>query len=389
MTLSFALLLLHSAPVAAAPVQSQGGTSSIPSVVVTVENAQPGNGAFLTPPWIAIHDGTFDTYDGGSLASVPLGGNEIESLAEDGNTAPLTAAFSASQPLSPQVSALAGPFGPLAPGQRIGTTLNVDPSRDRYFSYASMIIPSNDAFLANGNPLAHELFDASGHFVATDFIVSGDESNDAGTEVNDEIASNVAFLAQAAPNTGTTEALPVTSPSPGFAAAGTLAFPDGVLNHPAFGNADFNDSDDRLLAVTFRYVDLGGVVFYTADLETAQEIQADAVNSAATGGAILRSSNGSSLGIIANTQNLTGPITMAHLHLGAPGTNGPVIVDLGAGLQSGNGIRLAVSAADLTGPLAGATFVDFLNEVAAGNVYVNLHTQAFPAGELRGQVGLL
>ena len=80
---------------------------------------------------------------------------------------------------------------------------------------------------------------------------------------------------------------------------------------------------------------------------------------------------------------------MAHLHLGAAGTNGPVIVDLGDGVLNGDSVRLRVSEQDLTGPLAGASFVEFLNEVAAGNVYVNLHTAMFPAGELRGQVSFV
>ena len=37
---------------------------SIPSVVVDLENGQPSRGIFLTPIWIGIHDGTFDSYDG-------------------------------------------------------------------------------------------------------------------------------------------------------------------------------------------------------------------------------------------------------------------------------------------------------------------------------------
>lgn len=365
------------------------GQNSVPSVVITLENAQPGRGVFLTPPWIGIHDGTFDTYDGGSVASVPLGGDEIERLAEDGNNGPLTVTFENRLPNAPQVQGVAGPTGPLGPRDRASVVLNVNPSTDRYFSYASMVIPSNDAFIANGNPLAHQLFDESGNFTGQDFVVSGDETNDAGTEVNDEIASNVAFLNQSAPDTGVTEALPVVTPSPGFAAPGDLAYPNGVLNYPVFGNGDFNDADDRLLSVSFRFIDLGRRVDFDSTLSTDQEVQAAAVTSGASGLARLRSTAAESLRVIAITRDLSGPIQMAHLHLGPAGSNGPVIVDMGDGIiANGRFVFFRARQEDLTGPLADASFVDFLNEVAAGNVYINLHTEEFPAGELRGQVTL-
>lgn len=366
-----------------------GAQTSIPSVIVTVENAQVGRGMFLTPPWIGIHDGTFDTYDGGQPANVPLGGNEIEALAEDGNNGPITATFEQRNPNAPQVQGVAGPTGPLAPGESVNVTLNVDPTSDRYFSYASMVIPSNDAFIANGNPLAHQLFDDNGNFTGSSFVVSGDETNDAGTEVNDEIASNVAFLGQAAPNTGTTEGSVVVTPAADFAAPGSLMLPNGILNYPVFANGDFNDADDRVFSVRFRYVDLGERLPFSASLSGSQEVQADAGSDISNGIAVAESRDGANLRLTALGQNLSGPIVAAHLHLGAEGTNGPVIVDMGSGITAaGRLVRFRATASDLTGALAGASFVDFLNEVAAGNVYVNLHTAQFPAGEVRGQLQL-
>ena len=361
---------------------------SIPSVVVTLENVQPSRGIFLTPPWIGAHDGTFDSYDGGQVASVPLGGDEIERLAEDGDNASITATFDFLTDGGPQASAVPGPGGPLAPGERASVTLNVDPSVDRYFSYASMIIPSNDAFIANGNPLAHLLFDGSGNFVGESFIVSGDETNDAGTEVNDEIASNVAFLAQAAPDTGDLEGGVVVTPAPDFAAPGTLTFPDGVLNHPVFANGDFNDADDRILKVSFRFVDLGADrVRHFARLSPDQEVQPDVVASNGSGFGTAVARDGDRVRIAARFQGLTGPLTAAHLHLGQPGTNGPIVVDMESGI-GGNRVIFVARADDLTGPLEGQGILALLNELAAGNIYINLHTAQFPAGEIRGQLAL-
>ena len=365
---------------------AMAAADSIPSVVVTLENAQPSRGVFLTPPWIGIHDGTFDSYDGGQPASTPLGGVEIERLAEDGENSPIVLTFENLTGAAPQAT-LAGPGGPLAPGDQASITLNVDPSFDQYFSYASMIIPSNDAFIANGDPLAHMLFDASGNFVGENFVVSGDETNDAGTEVNDELAGNVAFLNQTAPDTGVTEGSVVVLPHPGFAAPGSLAYPDGVLNHPVFGNGDFNDVDDRLLAVSFRFVDLGGKVRFSGDLSPDQEVQAELVDSEGTGSTRLTARDAQRLDVRVRFTGLTGPLAAAHLHLAQAGTNGLIVLDLGTGIAR-NRVRFTATAGDLVGPLAGSELLALLNEIAAGNVYVNLHTADFPAGELRGQLAL-
>jgi len=389
MRLDSKTLLPLAALVTAASAPAQGGPNSIPSVVITLENQQPFRGVLLTPPWIGIHDGSFDIYNPNAPASTPLGGNEVESLAEDGNNGPISATFAALLPNAPQRMGVASATGPLSPGQRTAVTLNVNPMTDRYFSFASMVIPSNDAFIANGNPFAYPLFDGAGQFVGQNFIISGDQTHDAGTEVNDEVAGNTAFLAQAAPNTGTPEALGVQTPSPGFAPAGMLPYPNGVLNYPVFGNGDFNDPDDRLLRVSFRFVDLGSAVRYGAALSTSQEVQPLEIDTGGRGFARVLSLSGQNLRLHASTTSLSGPITSAHLHLGPAGSNGPVIVDVGAGI-SANGIAVMfnASAANLTGPLAGASFVTFLNELAAGNVYLNLHTAQFPMGEVRGQVQL-
>ena len=182
----------------AVPGIAQAETStSIPSVIVTAENSAPSRGAAQTPVWIGAHDGTFDIYD----RNVPLGSGSlvtresVERLAEDGATGPISAEFAELQFGAPHAT-LVGPAGPLTPSVSVSKTLNIDPTTQRYFSYASMVIPSNDAFIANGNPLAHPLFDDRGRFIAEDFVVAGSEVLDAGTEANDEIAGNTAFLNQ-------------------------------------------------------------------------------------------------------------------------------------------------------------------------------------------------
>ena len=127
-------------------------------VRVVIENLAPAGGTWLTPVWVGFHDGTFDTYDFDHPASAAL-----ERIAEDGNTAPLMESFADSGAGDVQGTIIADMgIPPIAPGETATMTFMLD-RRDRgnrYFSYASMVIPSNDAFIANGNPRSHRLFRA-------------------------------------------------------------------------------------------------------------------------------------------------------------------------------------------------------------------------------------
>ncbi len=203
------------------------GAAHAARITVTIENLAPVGGNYLTPVWIGIHDGSFDLYDSGAVASAAL-----ERLAEDGSTAPLATAFLAFGAGS--VEGTAGP--PLAPGAVNTISFELDPSAasSRYLSFATMIIPSNDAFVANGDPLAYPIFDAAGNFLGASFFIMGGAVLDAGTEVNDEIPANTAFFGQMAPDTGTVEG-GVIGLHPGFLSAGS----GGILDDPMFANADF------------------------------------------------------------------------------------------------------------------------------------------------------
>jgi hypothetical protein len=82
-------------------------------------------------------------------------------------------------------------------------------------------------------------------------------------------------------------------------------------------------------------------------------------------------------------------VTVAHLHLAPDGVNGPVVVTLynaaAGGAVDGVLAEGTVDAADLSGPLAGKTIADLVDEISSGQVYVNVHTTDYPGGEIRGQ----
>ena len=112
-----------------------------------------------------------------------------------------------------------------------------------------MILPSNDAFLANGNGIAHKIFDRNGNFLGLDLTISGSDVLDAGTEINDELAANTALLGQTTPNTGETEGKVVSS-HPGYKTEGN------ILTNEDFINADFTQEDYDLLRITITTEDL-------------------------------------------------------------------------------------------------------------------------------------
>jgi CHRD domain len=100
---------------------------------------------------------------------------------------------------------------------------------------------------------------------------------------------------------------------------------------------------------------------------------------------------------------------MAHIHMGPPDANGPIVVWLfpstapvpgpkGSGRHDGVLAEGTFTAGNLVGPLAGHPLSDLLAAVQAGNTYVNVHTDDnqdgantgpgdFPGGEIRGQLG--
>ncbi len=225
---------------AAAP----AAAATIP-VVVTIRNLAPSNGTYQTPVWVGFHDGTFDLFDLGAPASMAL-----ERLAEDGDASFVMADFTASGAGSQQ-GAIAGSGGPIAPGETARMTFFLDPLglTSRYFSYASMVIPSNDAFIGNGDPTAFQVFNSSGGFVGGSFIVSGGMVMDAGTEVNDEIPMNTAFFGQTTPNTGTTEN-GVVMIHPGFNPPGS----GGILDSPMFANANFKAPGYQMVEISIETV---------------------------------------------------------------------------------------------------------------------------------------
>jgi len=90
-------------------------------------------------------------------------------------------------------------------------------------------------------------------------------------------------------------------------------------------------------------------------------------------------------------------VTQAHIHCGAPGVNGPVVVFL-----YGLGPTVDVNGILATGVITAGSVIprpdspacpggvadlaDVLQKMRSGEAYANVHTVEFPGGEIRGKI---
>jgi hypothetical protein len=82
-------------------------------------------------------------------------------------------------------------------------------------------------------------------------------------------------------------------------------------------------------------------------------------------------------------------VTQAHIHSGKAGENGPVVATLFKGNKdtvNGALVQGSITADKLEGPLKGKSISDLLDLFHKASAYVNVHTETFPDGEIRGQI---
>jgi len=128
---------------------------------------------------------------------------------------------------------------------------------------------------------------------------------------------------------------------------------------------------------------------FTAAL-TGQE-ETPAVKTAATGKAdFLLVNDGKQMSYYISAHNLTNA-NAAHIHSGKKGQAGPPVANLFSGPAkkgkvNGKFIEGTLSDKDLMGSLHGKHISDLVSLMSSGDAYVNVHTDAHPNGEIRGQI---
>ena len=123
---------------------------------------------------------------------------------------------------------------------------------------------------------------------------------------------------------------------------------------------------------------------YGGPLTGAQEIPA-VVTTAAGQGTVVISADGSTITYLVTYSGLSGSVAAAHIHTGAAGIAGGVILPLTAGPSPMTG---TLTAANFAASGSVTTFAQAVAAIRAGTTYFNLHTAANPGGELRGQIAV-
>jgi hypothetical protein len=143
-------------------------------VTVTITNLAPTNSVSFAPLHLGFHRGVFDAFN---IGQTPGAG--IVSVAEGGAGGQWQTDFAAADP-----TANRGTIGmALTPGQTRSQSFVVDAGLNKFFTFASMVIPSNDFFIGNDDPMRYRLFDDAGNLLINSITQTSSQIWDAGSEI--------------------------------------------------------------------------------------------------------------------------------------------------------------------------------------------------------------
>ena len=126
-------------------------------------------------------------------------------------------------------------------------------------------------------------------------------------------------------------------------------------------------------------------ISYVAQMSGANEVPA--VAGTATGTATF-TLTGRTLTYVVTVTGLSGNAVASHIHAGAANANGGILFPFtAAAVQAG---QVAYGSVDLNQPVSnGTTSISgdsLLTLLNGGQLYTNVHTAAWPGGEIRGQI---
>ena len=131
----------------------------------------------------------------------------------------------------------------------------------------------------------------------------------------------------------------------------------------------------------------------TATLTGAGETPAPGINTGAFGTATVTvDMTARTVTYAVQVFNLPSGVTASHIHVGAAGTPGPVVVNFAPATNSSNDFSFSGVVQDTTFLLRPDQGIrsadDMFQAILGGNAYVNVHSAVNPGGEIRGQLVL-
>jgi hypothetical protein len=165
---------------AALALAAAASTAAAAQLTVTVQNLAAPDSISFAPLHFGVHAGAFDAFDNGEAADAA-----IVSVAEGGAGGAWQAAFAAAEPAAARGTV----GGLLLPGLSRSLRIDADAPANPYFTFATMVVPSNDFFIGNDSPTAYRIFDASGKLLLTRIDQLAGAIWDAGSELFDPAAA--------------------------------------------------------------------------------------------------------------------------------------------------------------------------------------------------------
>jgi len=135
-----------------------------------------------------------------------------------------------------------------------------------------------------------------------------------------------------------------------------------------------------------------GMEVFEATLSPANEVPA---RSTGANGRVQYVSDGTTVTYTIEVDDISNVIA-AHIHSAAAGANGPIrVFFFGNGSPNPGGPisftdkRILVQGSFTAANVTGVSFAELLNQMRNGQAYTNVHTSAFPGGEMRGQIQIV
>ena len=331
---------------------------------VTIENL---SGQPFSPPVVATHQGTLYMFNERGPASA-----ELEAIAEDGNQIPMFNLFSNDK----QVTKVIDIGTPLAPKK--ATTFRIMTRPGDRLSLATMMICTNDGFTGLNRVRLPQ----------RGAKIIGIAGYDAGTEDNTELSADIVDACSAL------GPVSLSGDPDGNENKAVDTDPPGLIQrHPNVqGVGDLTVADhgwtDPVAKITITRV-ADDATEFLARLSGVGEVPS-VMTVKAWGQADLTLNDDKSLSYRLKALRVESGATQASIHQGLPDDNGPVVAFLhrpaSPAVDGRLNVRGRLTQSDLVGPLEG-NFAGFVDALRAGELYVNIHSKAYPAGEIRGQVG--